>query len=573
VARILAAAKGAIPMSGLFPERPRYAAPEQFGAGGREADPRSDVYSFGVVLYELLTGRCPVAGHDPFSTMAGHLSTPPLPFAESDPEGRLPPDLREIVLQALAKDPGARGGSADDLARRLAAIAARYPEQGDYLDRSLELAERQAAAALRPVPIPPPPEPQSAPAAAPRPEPPPPPPPEPAAAPPSPPAPAPAAPPSSVPAASSPLPIEAPPATAAAAVPPPEPPEPALRRPARDMAPGRAVEWDERRLDYALRLPDSESPASRAAAMPAVAAVPSAERTPGRRGGWAAWTAAILAIAALGGAVGWSLRRERAPAREATRPSSRTPAPAAAPSPPAPAPPAPVEVAPAHAPLAPVPGEKMARTPPQEPKADREGGERPRPKKPSPSSRSTPELLVAESAVHRSPPERAPATTGAPFQRGDLITRKGPGVEEPELKAQVEPPYPAAAAGSGRRPKVRVGLLVDENGNVIKTRVAEGDSSRLGFNEAAQRAAEQMRYFPATQNGVPGKFWTDYIFEFEPPHARGNGATSPPPPSPPPTAATPAPPVASPPTPPPPVASPPPPAEGTASSPPPSPGS
>src|SRR6185369_4376970 len=106
VARILAAGEGALPMAGLFPVRPRYAAPEQFGAGGgREPDARSDLYSFGIVLYELLTGRCPIAGHDPFSYMAGHLSAPPLGFADSDPEGSLPPELRQAVLQALAKDP------------------------------------------------------------------------------------------------------------------------------------------------------------------------------------------------------------------------------------------------------------------------------------------------------------------------------------------------------------------------------------------------------------------------------------------------------------------------------------
>ena len=80
---------------GLFVGKLRYAAPEQFGSEG--VDARSDLYSLGVVLYEMLTGWCPVEGHDPRSWMAGHLFREPLRFEESDPmtwrripEGRNP---------------------------------------------------------------------------------------------------------------------------------------------------------------------------------------------------------------------------------------------------------------------------------------------------------------------------------------------------------------------------------------------------------------------------------------------------------------------------------------------------
>ncbi len=55
--------------SGFFLGKPRYASPEQFSAG--PADERSDLYSFGVVLYELLTGSCPISGHDPLSLIGG----------------------------------------------------------------------------------------------------------------------------------------------------------------------------------------------------------------------------------------------------------------------------------------------------------------------------------------------------------------------------------------------------------------------------------------------------------------------------------------------------------------------
>jgi len=162
ISRLLAGDEEDMPMAGLFTAHPRRAAPEQFGAGSREPDARSDLYSFGLLLYELLTGRFPVSGDDPFSWMAGHLSARPLDFAASDPRDRLPADLRELVLEMLAKDPAERAASAEDLAWKLSLIQDRFPERGDYLDRALREA-RKRTAAVRPVVLPPQPAPAPSP--------------------------------------------------------------------------------------------------------------------------------------------------------------------------------------------------------------------------------------------------------------------------------------------------------------------------------------------------------------------------------------------------------------------------
>jgi TonB family protein len=100
------------------------------------------------------------------------------------------------------------------------------------------------------------------------------------------------------------------------------------------------------------------------------------------------------------------------------------------------------------------------------------------------------------------------------MQRGDLIFRGLPNVEEPEAGDLPKYSYPAAAHGSGKTAKVRVSVLVDETGKVANAVIKEGDSSGLGFNEAALEAAKKVRFAAATRDGIPGQMWTELIFEF-----------------------------------------------------------
>lgn len=98
-----------------------YMAPEQIRA--RPLDKRADVFALGVILYELTTGTRLFRGSDvQIMTQVVEQDVPP-------PSSRVagyPPDLEEIVLQALARDRGRRFPSTAHFAQRIEELAHRH---------------------------------------------------------------------------------------------------------------------------------------------------------------------------------------------------------------------------------------------------------------------------------------------------------------------------------------------------------------------------------------------------------------------------------------------------------------
>ncbi|HEY4593469.1 MAG TPA: TonB family protein, partial [Thermoanaerobaculia bacterium] len=138
-------------------------------------------------------------------------------------------------------------------------------------------------------------------------------------------------------------------------------------------------------------------------------------------------------------------------------------------------------------------------------------------RKPAPVRIAAVKRKAPPSARHPAPPVALARRAPRPWEEGtqppDLL-KPGPGVEEPVPLSLPRFAYPSAAHGTGVRADVRLALLVDERGRVIDARVREGAPPNLGFAETALAAAKRISFQPATRHEVPGKMWTEMILEF-----------------------------------------------------------
>jgi beta-lactam-binding protein with PASTA domain/tRNA A-37 threonylcarbamoyl transferase component Bud32 len=87
----------------------QYLSPEQ--AQGHAVSAASDIYSIGIMLYELLTGRVPFDGESAVTVALKQVNERPVPPSALNPA--VTPELEEVVMRALEKDPARRFPDAD----------------------------------------------------------------------------------------------------------------------------------------------------------------------------------------------------------------------------------------------------------------------------------------------------------------------------------------------------------------------------------------------------------------------------------------------------------------------------
>ncbi|MFL5306936.1 MAG: serine/threonine-protein kinase, partial [Polyangia bacterium] len=104
--------------TGIVMGTPQYMSPEQC-RDARDVDHRADVYSLGVVLHEMLAGRPPFSSSSWGELVHMHIGVAPPSLRACGVD--VPAPLEAIVLRALAKDPGARFASMEELRQELRA--------------------------------------------------------------------------------------------------------------------------------------------------------------------------------------------------------------------------------------------------------------------------------------------------------------------------------------------------------------------------------------------------------------------------------------------------------------------
>jgi eukaryotic-like serine/threonine-protein kinase len=110
-------------LTGTIKGKVAYMPPEQ--VLGRPVDHRADVFSAGVVLWEMLTGRPLFLRDNEAATLYAIMNgviPPPSKFRRD-----LPPQLDKIVARALARAPGDRYGSAEEMAAELEDVMQQVP--------------------------------------------------------------------------------------------------------------------------------------------------------------------------------------------------------------------------------------------------------------------------------------------------------------------------------------------------------------------------------------------------------------------------------------------------------------
>ena len=101
---------------------PSYMSPEQ--ARGGDLTLSADLYSLGIILYEMLTDRVPFTAEKPVQVLFKHCTEAVPPMRDINPHLDAPPEVHNLVMTLLQKDPAARYESASQVKQVARALLA-----------------------------------------------------------------------------------------------------------------------------------------------------------------------------------------------------------------------------------------------------------------------------------------------------------------------------------------------------------------------------------------------------------------------------------------------------------------
>jgi eukaryotic-like serine/threonine-protein kinase len=124
---------------------PLYMAPEQMRST-RRVDHRADIWSLGVLMHEMLTGETPFEGETLPEVCSSIAADDPIPLTSKRHDA--PPELEEVVLRCLEKEPERRYEDVAELAMALGTLAP--PEASRSVGRIVRVLRGQLSATTPP---------------------------------------------------------------------------------------------------------------------------------------------------------------------------------------------------------------------------------------------------------------------------------------------------------------------------------------------------------------------------------------------------------------------------------------
>ncbi|MHB8079755.1 MAG: serine/threonine-protein kinase [Candidatus Krumholzibacteriia bacterium] len=135
-------AAGDLTRPGMIVGTPSYMSPEQ-AVGRDDVDHRSDIFSLGVMAYQFLAGEKPFQGDSPTEVQERIINAAPRPLAETACP-LLTSEMEEMVGRMLAKDPGKRYQSIDQVLHALRECMDSIDSSGGLIKLRRDLLQRFA---------------------------------------------------------------------------------------------------------------------------------------------------------------------------------------------------------------------------------------------------------------------------------------------------------------------------------------------------------------------------------------------------------------------------------------------